>query len=1138
MSSVYSEVTATYSRDRVLGKFDTVSNTLPYTIEDIKISHNDYLVSNVYNDAITKLYNNWLYLIANAEIFTASSPTTALTGLTFSNSYSSTFNDVTATPSGTPSLSTINEVHIIKSPNAENNLVLTFGENNNFIFKTDTNYTSVTGLLSGKQAEFNKSFEFSNVVSVDDYQDFLFILDKGSNTLFKFDISGLLYKDPAIQRTGINDTTHPGRYLVKTVGGKGKTSRKNKLTNPQGIKVYNDEVYVLDNGNYSIKVYDINFNFIRDIVDKDLFLTTDGNKPVSITVDRESDISTTGKVFVLSKHGTITTYTTDFKNKQTYNPFGSYSSSFDARYYEQKNFKKIITSKSNNNILYVVTNKSIIKFYKTNLNIPIGFFDLTIDEASYERINSVGLESVSGVDNLLLHSYLSGGNTKIGIYKDTTVAKKLYHDTFYTNYFTLSDIKVKPQELVNAVTFNKTTEKLIYNHSALFESLNRKIYAKYNNSRTAVLSTIVESTFTLPSAFNSTDDFYIGLNEPLLTDIVNRPINKLFAQQESLFNLIKESYLNNNPPANISELLETKALVEKLQLISFETTNQTVTAGDLIEYKITRIPSAGTASFKIYNSTGTNFLTSDIEGFILDTNPITYTFNSGVSSLTAYFQTKEDFYSGPNKTFDTLIYDPSSGAVIDQNNYLRTTTIKPTSGDYTISLSAGNPTSIEEGSVTNFALKRTNVYNSFVREVSCNIFTENGSTSNSDYQIIVSDDNYNGTYSTDFLDIGNSQVSALSVHSTGTVVFAPNVSAVYFSISATRDSNTEQGGESFYIKIKNPVAGVTLSNTSHLVFILDKLEPLSLTLDTTISTRHSTTNYISGANIWELLSANSTYQSVSATYPISASLTLSDNLTVYSPVTGRGAIYFDSGAESTPLQLGSKLYISVPESAYIVGKGGEGGTGIKWVSGSDLTDTATISVNGLDNGEGKYGGPAISLSGFSLVEINNSGNIWGGAGGGGAGVLPITANSMDWSVLNASSGGGGGAGIVPDGSNNSGAGLGGSKYSGAGSFVSDGSDGSQTGGGSGGTINLPSPAPNSTYYKVMSGADGGTFGTAGDGDDYPDDYLGRGYTSWSDISALAGRFQGGSAGQILSGSASWSTREDDINNGTFLGSDV
>ena len=119
MSSVYSEVTATYSRDRVLEKFDTAKNTLPYTIDDIKISHNDFLVSNVYNDAIDKLYKNWLYLIANAEIFTKTSPTTALTAdgarfIQFDNSLA-TVNLISdnINPSGTTTLSSTDEIHII-----------------------------------------------------------------------------------------------------------------------------------------------------------------------------------------------------------------------------------------------------------------------------------------------------------------------------------------------------------------------------------------------------------------------------------------------------------------------------------------------------------------------------------------------------------------------------------------------------------------------------------------------------------------------------------------------------------------------------------------------------------------------------------------------------------------------------------------------------------------------------------------------------------------------------------------------------------------------------------------------------------------------------------------------------------------
>ena len=59
-SSVYSEVTSVstygFERDRVLDKLKTASTTLPYTVDDITISHNDFAVSDVYNNSIRKLY--------------------------------------------------------------------------------------------------------------------------------------------------------------------------------------------------------------------------------------------------------------------------------------------------------------------------------------------------------------------------------------------------------------------------------------------------------------------------------------------------------------------------------------------------------------------------------------------------------------------------------------------------------------------------------------------------------------------------------------------------------------------------------------------------------------------------------------------------------------------------------------------------------------------------------------------------------------------------------------------------------------------------------------------------------------------------------------------------------------------------
>ena len=80
-SSVYSEVTSLsdsrYARDRVLDKLQIASEDLPYNVDDITISHNDFAIADVYNDSIRKLYRNYLFLIANAEIASTNTPVSA-----------------------------------------------------------------------------------------------------------------------------------------------------------------------------------------------------------------------------------------------------------------------------------------------------------------------------------------------------------------------------------------------------------------------------------------------------------------------------------------------------------------------------------------------------------------------------------------------------------------------------------------------------------------------------------------------------------------------------------------------------------------------------------------------------------------------------------------------------------------------------------------------------------------------------------------------------------------------------------------------------------------------------------------------------------------------------------------------------
>lgn len=388
MISIYSEVTASYSRDRVLEKFDTPYNTLPHTYNELRFPHNEYALTNVYNDAITKLYNNYLYLIANAEITTTSSPTTAISSIIIDDSFDATIGSIDASVTGTSSLSTVKEIELIKSPNSDELLVFNYGTENSFIFKTDTSYTSVNGLVSGNFVEFsktgNRQFVYGDIVSSRVDGDYLYLLDRGNNLVFKYDITGLLYEDPAIERTGLNDIEHPGRLLVRTLGGRG--DNKNQFKEPNGFSIYDEKIYIIDNGNFSIKVFDTDFNFLQRIIDKDLF----DDNPISITVGKESNVSDDVKVFVLTDNCKIVTYDSNLGNKQEYLPFGEYSSKFDSRYIEQSSFSKILLSESDDNILYVSTNKNIIKFYRTNLNKPISFFSLNFDETNFEQINGFG----------------------------------------------------------------------------------------------------------------------------------------------------------------------------------------------------------------------------------------------------------------------------------------------------------------------------------------------------------------------------------------------------------------------------------------------------------------------------------------------------------------------------------------------------------------------------------------------------------------------------------------------------------------------------------------------------------------------------------------------------------------------------
>lgn len=283
-----------YTQDRLPG--DVIS--LPNTYYDIKVKVNDFVISDTINYSLNKLHDNWLYLISKSIIPSNNIPNRdystkmivdtnkVLNGNTgyapapeWRDTYSSTpdFIDASVAWTSTSGTSIWSGVkHFTKIQNVAN------PDNYNIIANTTTNLI----LLSGTETSsinvvgnfFNANnpiWSNSNVTHPSNELTFtdianhvitdnneLFVLDSGMNTIFKFDISGILTLDKSILQ---NDT--PGRLMTGMIGGVGEVTDKTRFKSPVVIETVDNLIYALDNTATEavIKVFDSDLNWKRSM---------------------------------------------------------------------------------------------------------------------------------------------------------------------------------------------------------------------------------------------------------------------------------------------------------------------------------------------------------------------------------------------------------------------------------------------------------------------------------------------------------------------------------------------------------------------------------------------------------------------------------------------------------------------------------------------------------------------------------------------------------------------------------------------------------------------------------------------------------------------------------------------------------
>ena len=1186
-SSVYSEVTSLsdsrYARDRVLDKLQIASEDLPYSVDDITISHNDFAIADVYNESIKRLYRNYLFLIANAEIASTNTPVSAAAKfIAVQTDKTAALSAINNTPNKTGfgttqsnSLSNLQETFITTNTDDPNKLLFfNYSNNDSYVYEADKDLNSLVTLLSGNEVEFNKTFKFKNVVSVDTIDNILFVLDKGANTVYKFDITGLITNDIALKRTSVDDNKRPGRYLLKTIGGEGTAQTKNKLSRPNGLSVYNNRVYILDNGHNSVKIFDLDFNFLNEVSAPSLFNNPNYGELVSITVDRYSDTSDSVFGYILSKKGRVIKFDPVANSLSI---FPSLYSFYDTRLNLlsatdlSNSFNKIVNSKVNKNIVYISNAGRIYKYYKSNFNTYMSELDLstvgiTLDPASNDRqeILSFDTTKVNEQEYIAITTRYLGKNVNnvfnnevsTHIFVDNHLTTKLYNENFYSNYFSLSNILVLPQEVVNNITFNKTTKKLIYNHYSLFENLNKKIYSFYNTASGLAayptLSAIVPHEFTKPTELAENHNLYIGVNEPLLTDVINRPLKLLHSQQTALFDLIKEESLNNNPPSDYTVYLPGDQTAFP-NVVKFDALTKTVDAGEEFYITVSRVnvlTGAPACSFQYYTTLGT--ATSGDFDYIDSSDPSILTFPKGTNTVTITSFTDQVF-SGGSKTFNIVLKE-NTNCVIDPESDTAVITITPIGEQFTVSLS-GSTGTLEEGSTSRVQVIRTP--NSGVNyitgaDTSVNLEIVPTNIADSQYSPVVSlsteyavvTDKY-----ADFANFGSSQVSAVEIKNTSTITFTETITSVVFDLSAVNDLTSNFATRTLSVRLSNPSDNASLGATTVQDFLVnDKFETASLFLsDISATYRADTTSdtLLSCVNIWQALSADSGFVANSASNSFLINFTVNAPLSVFSVSAVSGALQFEPDHN---LDFNNnKLNIIVEENAAVVGKGGRGGHGTMWASGSDLSidGTGTDDVSAFSH-EGESGGFAIGSVNmstyFDVVTLSAAGNVYGGAGGGGGGTMGVSAESMaNLQYLSAGSGGGGGQGIHS--TNVGSAGLAAvsaveDESTGAITFTQDsefgdiflkngnvgGTGGPGDGGGFtnlNGVVSLGGDTVVISNFPAMSGLNGGALGQPGGTDGnvpvlpYPP--TGNSGTGFSTISAEWAVRVGGDAGVIVNG---------------------
>jgi hypothetical protein len=467
----------------------------PYNFNQIEIQPNEWGTVDIFNTAITRLYDNLMYIQNNVQSINTDSPTVYYGWLGtcvdkksfgirwYTKSFGSTYyKDLTLACSNGPSYFTN-----IKDSLEYNEYLFTIDNNNLRVF-LNTHYSPVELKFINPQ-DFPEEFVQASCFDVDETGTTLYVVDTPRNKVVCLEI----------------DTETPAINVSVNVGGFGERNDPGKFNSPTDLIYADGSIYILDYNNKCVKEYTKDLNWIHTYFSEDFLI----DFPIAITAQHQ------GMVYILTENSKVYV----FEKYQT-DPITIFDVS-EVKYISNESPTKMIFDEAGE-FIYISTDTKIFKYS------AVGSF---ISQVAFNY-------KISSIKKAPNRNILISTPKAIVKIQDVVTLFKI-GDGLPLEQWSLDQILLKKEEMPSDISYNRAFTRLTQNINSFRNNLNsryKKITEQTSNGIISYFALVPISIDQKPSIEDDVlnNKVSVAANELHIPQVFNREFFKIYKSLDSI----------------------------------------------------------------------------------------------------------------------------------------------------------------------------------------------------------------------------------------------------------------------------------------------------------------------------------------------------------------------------------------------------------------------------------------------------------------------------------------------------------------------------------------------------------------------------------------------------------------------------